>query len=113
MQEAALALSNMSRMVIAINELKKTTGGLTRDDLVKNKRGKLVSRRKSKQAAEQNNLGDWLRNKGDKFVEEPKKPKKTKAKPTVVKSTRKKAEISVTNIVPKRKRKKVSYKAFY
>ena len=108
--------SREQRIRVWKGELKKTTGGLTRDDLVKNKRGKLVSRRKSKQAAEQNNLGDWLRNKGDKFVEEPKKPnkpKKTKAKPTAVKSTRKKAEISVTNIVPKRKRKKVSYKAFY
>ena len=70
-------------------ELKKTTGGLTKDDLVKNKKGKIVSRRKSRQAAEQNNLGEWLRDKGDRFEDTPAaraakglpKPKVLKAKP--------------------------------
>ena len=52
-------------------ELKKTTGGLTKDDLVKNRKGKIVSRRKSRQAADQNNLGEWLRNKGDRFQDMP------------------------------------------
>ena len=52
-------------------ELKKTSGGLTKDDLVKNKKGKIVSRRKSRQAADQNNLGEWLRNKGDRFQDMP------------------------------------------
>ena len=47
-----------------------------RDDLVKNSKGKIVSRRKSKQAGEQNNLGVWLRSKGDKFGDKPKEAEK-------------------------------------
>ena len=47
-------------------ELKKTSGGLRKQDLIKNKRGKLVSRKKSEQAGSQNNLGSWLREKGKK-----------------------------------------------
>jgi outer membrane biosynthesis protein TonB len=35
-------------------------------DLIKNKRGKLVSKKKSQQAGSQNNLGSWLRTKGKK-----------------------------------------------
>ena len=45
---------------------KKTSGGLTKADLIKNKRGKLVSKKKSSQAGSQNNLGSWLREKGKK-----------------------------------------------
>lgn len=109
--------SREQRVRVWKGELKKTTGGLTKEDLVKNKRGKLVSRRKSKQAAEQNNLGEWLRNKGDKFKDVPKKvaksKPKSKPKPKTKGPTSKKAEVSVTNIVPKRKRKKVDYKKFY
>ena len=44
----------------------RTSGGLTKADLVKNKRGKLVSRKKSGQASSQNNLGAWLRDRGAK-----------------------------------------------
>ena len=44
----------------------KTSGGLTKGDLIKNKRGKLVSKKKSQQAGSQNNLGSWLRTKGKK-----------------------------------------------
>ena len=44
--------------------LAKTTGGLTKKDLIKNKRGKIVSRKKSSQAASANNLGSWLRDAG-------------------------------------------------
>ena len=51
-----------------------------RDDLVKNSKGKIVSRRKSKQAGEQNNLGVWLRSKGDKFGDKPEKESALKAK---------------------------------
>ena len=61
--------SRPQRLRVWRGELKKTTGGLVRDDLVKNSKGKIVSRRKSKQAGEQNNLGVWLRSKGDKFGE--------------------------------------------
>ena len=42
----------------------QTSGGLTKADLTKNKRGKIVSRRKSHQASHTNNLGDWLRESG-------------------------------------------------
>ena len=106
--------SREQRVRVWRGELNKTTGGLKKEDLVKNKRGKLVSRRKSKQAAEQNNLGEWLRNKGDQFKDVPKKvAKKSKAKPKAKGPISKKAEVSVTNIVAKRKRKKVDYKKFY
>ena len=106
--------SREQRVRVWRGELKKTTGGLSREDLVKNKRGKLVSRRKSKQAAEQNNLGEWLRNKGDKFKDVPKKVAKKATPKTKEKGPiSKKMEVSVTNIVPRRKRKRVDYKKFY
>ena len=44
----------------------KTSGGLVKADLIKNKRGKIVSKKKSSQAGSQNNLGSWLREKGKK-----------------------------------------------
>ncbi len=78
--------SREQRIRVWKGELKKTSGGLTRDDLVKNRKGKIVSRKKSRQASEFNNLGEWLRDKGDKFQgktarqeekqNEPEKPKK-------------------------------------
>jgi len=61
------------RVRVFNGDLKKTTGGLTKKDLVKNKRGKIVSKRKSQSAeGDFNNLGSWLRNKGDKFAGKPK-----------------------------------------
>ena len=72
--------SRPQRLRVWRGEIKKTSGGLTRDDLVKNSKGKIVSRRKSKQAGEQNNLGVWLRSKGDKFGDKPKQPKVLKEK---------------------------------
>ena len=82
--------SRPQRLRVWRGELRKTSGGLTRDDLVKNSKGKIVSRRKSKQAGEQNNLGVWLRSKGDKFGDKPAKaapnkqqPKQAEAKPKV------------------------------
>ena len=72
----------------------KTSGGLTKSDLVKNKRGKIVSKRKSGQAFAQNNLGSFLREKGKKVAKadmlrkkgkppaaSPAAPKKAAAKP--------------------------------
>jgi hypothetical protein len=54
-------------------DLQKTSGGLTAKDLVRNKRGKVVSRKKSSQAqGNDNNLGSWLRSKGDTFQGKPK-----------------------------------------
>ena len=62
--------------------MRKTTGGLTRDDLVLNRHGRIVSKRKSQAASKVNNLGNWLRNKGQKFGEVPQQAKKgTNGKP--------------------------------
>jgi hypothetical protein len=67
------AMPQKERLRVYLGELKKTSGGLTRDDLVKNKRGKIVSRKKSGQAVgDANNLGSWLRGKGDQFKGKPK-----------------------------------------
>ena len=77
--------SRPQRLRVWRGELKKTSGGLTRDDLVKNSKGKIVSRRKSKQAGEQNNLGVWLRTKGDKFGDKPSKQAVLKDKPVAPK----------------------------
>ena len=52
-------------------DLKKTSGGLEKKHLVKNKRGKIVSKKKSEQAAAENNLGKWLRKSGDSFAKVP------------------------------------------
>ena len=58
------------RLRVWKGELKKTSGGLTKDDLIKNKRGKIVSKRKSEAAKKNkdNNLGQWLRSKGEQFL---------------------------------------------
>ena len=48
-------------------DLKKTSGGLTKKDLVRNSRGKIVSKRKSASSSKENNLGKWLRKSGDSF----------------------------------------------
>ena len=97
------------RLRVWRNELKKTSGGLTRDQLTKNKRGKIVSRKKSGQAVgDANNLGSWLRGKGDKFAGKPKgldekeeeklaevPAKKTKAAPKKVPVPKKKKVVVV------------------
>ena len=71
----------------------KTSGGLTKADLIKNKRGKIVSKKKSAQAHSQNNLQQYLRQKGKSVpkgemlhkkgakLPEPKKPAAPKPKP--------------------------------
>ena len=52
-------------------DIRKTTGGLTKADLTKNKAGKIVSKRKSLAAVKANNLGKWIRAKGDPFKGKP------------------------------------------
>ena len=75
----------------------KTSGGLRKADLIKNKRGKLVSKKKSTQAASQNNLGDHLRAAGKKIAKaEMLHPKKGK-------SGKKKASSPEAKVVPKAK----------
>ena len=119
------------RLRVYLGELKKTSGGLTRDDLVKNKRGKIVSRKKSGQAVgDANNLGSWLRGKGDPFKGKPKgykeqekdaddeklaevpKPKPKKKKVAAPKKKKKVAVIDLTDspvkaAKPKPKKKKL------
>ena len=58
------------RLRVWNGELRRTSGGLTKEDLIKNKRGKIVSKKKSEAAKKNkdNNLGDWLRTKGDHFL---------------------------------------------
>ena len=55
------------RLRVWRGEIRKTTGGLTKADLMKNGKGKIVSKRKSLSAFKVNNLGSWLRQTGDKF----------------------------------------------
>ena len=57
-------MSSRQRLEVWRGTRLKTSGGLTKADLVKNKRGKIVSKKKSSQASSQNNLGAWLRETG-------------------------------------------------
>ena len=102
---------------------KKTSGGLVKADLIKNKRGKIVSKRKSSQASDQNNLGTWLRSAGksvpkDKMLrkkgkspdsEEPPKPQAKpasnppKAKPAKAKPAKTKPAKAKPKAKPARK----------
>ncbi len=69
----------------------KTSGGLTKGMLTKNKRGKIVSKKKSEQASSQNNLGSWLRKKGAK-VEKADMLRKKTAPPEDAPISKKKAK---------------------
>ena len=84
----------------------KTSGGLTKADLVKNKRGKIVSKKKSSQAFQQNNLGDFLRKKGKKVPKEEmlykKGQKKPQKKPSIA-APKKPAAPKVQPAAPKKK----------
>ena len=97
---------------------RKTTGGLTRDDLTLNRHGRIVSKRKSVAASKANNLGDWLRSKDQKFSDVPAKAKKgtngkpkkaaakPKPKPKVVHAPKKIKQAVVPKPKPKPKPKK-------
>ncbi len=58
--------------------------------LTKNKRGKIVSKKKSGQASDQNNLGSWLRQKGKKIAKKDMLQKKS-APPEDAPKSKKKA----------------------
>jgi len=110
-------------------ELKKTSGGLRKEDLIRNSRGKIVSKKKSLAAKKthENNLKNWLRSKGDAFLSkglkkehvvrkgDPKKKafkkelKLEKEEPMKAGEKQDLSNVSVGNILvdrPKRKRKK-------
>ena len=61
-------MSSKQRREVWAGTRTRTSGGLTKSMMVKNKRGKLVSKKKSTQAASQNNLGSWLRTTGKKVA---------------------------------------------
>ena len=86
------------RKQVWAGEKRATSGGLTKSDLVLNKRGKLVSKKKSQRAKSENNLGDWLRKKGDKFDAKrgaQKPPKKVRKAARVAKaSPKRKKEVA-------------------
>ena len=98
------------RLRVWRNELKKTSGGLTRAMLIKNKRGKIVSKKKSEASKknEDNNLGSWLRKKGDTFEGEPKGLKKEVSQKPVVNVKPKKGP-TVVNVPKKKVAKKVHH----
>ena len=64
------------RRLVWAGKLRKTTGGLTRDDLMLNRTGRIVSKRKSQAASKVNNLGTWLRVSGQGFASVPADAKK-------------------------------------
>ena len=92
------------RLRVWRGDLRKTSGGLTKDMLIKNKRGKIVSRKKSGQAtSNENNLGSWLRAKGDKFEGEPKGLKEEEAPKKAAAPAKKKAAPAKKKAAPAKK----------
>jgi hypothetical protein len=80
----------------------KTSGGLRKSDLVKNKRGKIVSKRKSGQAHDQNNLKSFLREKGKSVSKDAMLHKKGAKKPPVKILTPKKKKKQPPKIAAKK-----------
>ena len=119
-----------SRSEVWDESVNMTRGGLTKADLMLSKTGRIVSKKKSGQAAGgDNNLGSWLRNKGDKFKGKPKgfkeedddrddekmsevpvkkkaAPKKAQKKAAPKKAASKKAASHLKKAVPKIAKKK-------
>ena len=92
-------------------ELKKTAGGLTKKDLIKNKRGRIVSKKKSEGARKENNLKTWLRKPGESFGQKlkdagkplpAKKGSKAKVKPVAKKAPIKKKVVKKAPVKPKK-----------
>lgn len=55
------------RLLVWRGEKEKTTGGLRKSDLVRNKSGRIVSKRASNAAKKKSHLGELLKKPGDKF----------------------------------------------
>ena len=130
--------TSAQRIKVWRGELAQTTGGLTKAMLTKNKRGKIVSRKKSRQAASSNNLGTWLHDsgvaipkakilrykssppEGAKQAKEPKKapkkaapkpkpkPKKVAAKPKPVAPKPKKVATKPKKVAKKKKKANIN-----
>ena len=104
------------RRLVWSGKKRKTTGGLSRDDLTLNRHGRIVSKRKSMAASKSNNLGDWLRTKGNKFGDVPAKARKgTNGKPKAAPKKVAPKKVAPKKVVlpkpkPKPKKKKLSSK---
>lgn len=61
--------TNAQRAKVFHGTLDKTSGGLTKKDLVKNSNGKIVSKKASVAAKKNNNLGPFKKNKNSKTFE--------------------------------------------
>ena len=119
-------MSSAQRLAVFRGDRLKTSGGLFRKDLIKNKRGKIVSKKKSGQARDQNNLGKWLRSDNEKVskaemlpppgdaskkrakppAKAPAKPKAVAPKPKAV-APKKQAAPKPKPVAPKKKPKAV------
>jgi hypothetical protein len=97
------------RRLVWSGKLRKTTGGLNRDDLMLNKSGRIVSKRKSQAASKVNNLGTWLRVRGQGFKEVPSNAKKG-SNGKDVKAQIKKEPKKVAKVAPKKQQPKVAPK---
>ena len=53
-------MSSIQRLAVWNGEREKTSGGLRKGDLIKNRHGRLVSKKKSEVARKLNNLGNYL-----------------------------------------------------
>ena len=76
-------MSSAQRIAVWNGERAQTTGGLKKGDLIKNRHGRIVSKKKSEVARKLNNLGNFLAKKLAKGKAAPEKPKVEKPKPKV------------------------------
>jgi hypothetical protein len=95
------------RLLVWRGERKRTSGGLTKDQLVKNSKGRIVSKRASELAKKSSNLKNHLRKKGQAFDLKP-KPKKKAPKKVKPKKAPKKGQ----KLEPVAPRRDGSQKAF-
>ena len=74
-------MSSAQRIAVWNGERAQTTGGLKKADLIKNRHGRIVSKKKSEVARKLNNLGNFLASKAKAQPEKPKGVEKPKPKP--------------------------------
>ena len=97
-----------SRAEVLHGNAKKTTGNLTKDNLTKNRYGKIVSKAASDAAKKTKNLGDHLAKKGSKefvLASKTKKSAKKSAKTSAKKSAKTSAKKSAKTKCPKGSRR--------
>ena len=99
-------MSSAQRIAVWNGERAHTTGGLKKADLMRNRHGRIVSKRKSEVARRLNNLGNFLANKA-KGAKKPAAEPKPKPKPAAVKPKPKPKPVAVK---PKPKPKPVAVK---